>query len=104
LEDLEILCERLKQLREEKDVSLEEVARVTGISKSLMSRYERGLVEPGLKALSKLVKYYNVSLDWLFGFTDKRDPIDITNNPFLGLTDNKKNEALSFIQFLKNKE
>lgn len=103
MDDLDILRERLRQLRIEKDVSLEEVAKTTGISKSLMSRYERGLVEPGLKALSKLVRYYNVSLDYLFGFTDDREPINI-DNPLKGLTEEKKVEAISFIQYLKSKD
>lgn len=103
MEELEILFQRLRQLRNEKDVSLEEVATATGISKSLMSRYERGLVDPGLKPLTKLARYYNVSLDWLFGFTNDRAPIN-TMNPLEGLSETKKVEAISFIQFLKTKE
>lgn len=103
MDELAILRERIKQLRLEKDVSLEEVAKITGISKSLMSRYERGLVEPGLKALDKIIRYYNVSLDWLFGYTDDRGTSS-TANPLSGLSEAKKAEAISFIQFLKTKE
>lgn len=103
MDELKEIGERLKILRSEKDVSLEDVAKITGVSKSLLSKYERGLVDPGLRALSKLVRYYNVSLDWLFGFTEDREPISI-DNPLTGLTDEKKIEAISFIQYLKNKE
>lgn len=103
VDELKEIGEKLKLLRFEKDDSLEDVAKITGISKSLLSKYERGMVDPGLKALSKLVKYYNISLDWLFGFTDNRSPIDIVD-PFSGLPENRKNEAKSFIQFLINEE
>lgn len=55
----------LKDLRLEKGVTLEEVAQSIGSSKSLLSKYERGVHEPGLTPLSNLCAYYNVSLDWL---------------------------------------
>lgn len=103
MDELKELGERLKLLRTERTESLEDVAKITSVSKSLLSKYERGLVDPGLRTLKKLVKYYNVSLDWLFGFTEDREPISI-ENPLLGLTDEKKIEAISFIQYLKNKE
>lgn len=102
MDELKQIGERLRELRLEKDVSLEDVARVTGVSKSLLSKYERGIVDPGLRQLRKLITYYSVSLDWLFGFTEDRKPISI-NDPLRGLTDEKKIEAISFIQYLKNK-
>jgi len=103
MEEIKEIGERLRELRVERNESLEDVAKITGVSKSLLSRYERGLIDPGLKALSKLSKYYSVSLDWLFGFAESKEPISI-NDPLKGLTDEKKIEAISFIQYLKNKE
>ena len=95
--------ERLRELRIEKDLSLDDVARVTGISKSLLSKYERGLVDAGISQIAKLTKYYNVSLDWLLGFTEDRRPIvSYENHPLEELTDENKQEALKFIRFLKN--
>ena len=103
MDELKQIGERLKELRIEKDVSLEDVAKVTGVSKSLLSKYERGIVDPGLRQLRKLITYYNVSLDWLFGFTEDRKPISV-NDPFLGLNDAKKIEVIQFIEFVKSKE
>jgi len=103
MNEIQEIGERLRELRVERNESLEDVARVTGVSKSLLSRYERGLIDPGMKALGKLSKYYSVSLDWLFGFAKSREPINVTN-VLDGLTDEKKVEAISFIQYLKNKE
>lgn len=103
MEEFKIIGERLRELRAEKDESLEDVAKKTKLSKSLLSRYERGLVDPGLKSLTSLVRYFNVSLDWLFGFTEDRKPISV-NDPFLGLNDAKKIEVIQFIEFVKSKE
>jgi len=100
---IEEIGRKLHELRIEKDVSLEDVARETGVSKSLLSRYERGLVDPGLRALSKLTKYYGVSLDWLFGFAKDRTPIN-TDNPLEGLPVQKQLEVIAFIEFIKNRE
>ena len=100
MNEIEELGERLKLLRTEKNESLEDVAKITGVSKSLISKYERGQVDPGLKQLRKLVKYYKVSLEWLFGFAENREPISI-ESPLDGLTDEKKIQAIQFIEFLK---
>ena len=66
--ELENIGGKLKALRKEKDESLEEVANSIGSSKSLLSKYERDLSEPGLRVLKKLADHFNVSLDYLFGF------------------------------------
>ena len=104
-----IIGEKLRLLRTEKKESLEEVARhiemseSKKLSKSLLSRYERGKVDPGVNVLIKLVLYYNVSLDWLFGLTEDRRPIK-GNNPFSELPDEKKDKAMSYIEFLKDSD
>ena len=100
---IEDIGARLKELRKEKDVSLEDVAKAIGTNKSILSKYERGLNDPGLKALSKLAKYFDVSLDWLFGFTEDRRPIN-TDDPLDGLDDVKKAEIISYIEYVKSKE
>lgn len=100
MKEIQEIGERLRMLRIERNESLEDVAKITNVSKSLLSRYERGLIDPGLKALSKLSKYYSVSLDWLFGFAESREPITMAN-ALDGLTDEKKIQAISYIEFLK---
>ncbi|WP_075780204.1 helix-turn-helix domain-containing protein [Marinitoga sp. 1137] len=63
--------ERLKQLREEKGISQRQLARDLNFSSAAVSLYESGQREPTLTALEKLAKYFNVSLDYLIGLTDK---------------------------------
>lgn len=94
---------KLKNLRLEKDVTLEELAQSIGSSRSLLSKYERGASEPGLRQLKKLADFYDVSLDYLFGFTNDKRPIisaERLNELFSALTENKKREAIRYLQFL----
>lgn len=63
---------RLKELRKEKRVTLGEVAEATGISFQAISFYEHGERDASVKSLIKLADYFNVSLDYLVGRSDKR--------------------------------
>lgn len=58
---------RLKMMREQKDISLSQLAEAVGSTKSALSRYENGKMEPGLKILIRLSKYFGVTLDWMAG-------------------------------------
>lgn len=62
---LNMLARNLKHHRLAKSDSLEDVAELTGITKSLLSKYERGVVVPGLEAILKLTRYYKISFDQL---------------------------------------
>ncbi|MBC2727615.1 helix-turn-helix transcriptional regulator [Desulfosporosinus sp.] len=106
MELLENIGVKLKALRKEKDETLEEVANVIGSSKSLLSKYERGVSEPGLRVLKKLADHFNVSLDYLFGFTNDRQPIvtEKIQELFAELDESKKKEALRYLQFLNSPE
>lgn len=71
---------KLKILRTERDMSMEmlvaDLNRIYGLNltKSMISRWERNENDPSLTYASAIVKYFNVSLDWLLGLTDKRTP------------------------------
>lgn len=80
---MEIFAKRLKELRLEKDYSLDMVVYDMGnkfnveITKSHLSRWENNKVEPSIKYAACLAKYYGVSLDYLLGLTDNRIPADL---------------------------
>lgn len=61
---------RLKLLREQKELPLSKLAEDLDTTKSALSRYENGKMEPGLTALIKISEYFNVTLDWLAGNGD----------------------------------
>lgn len=64
---------RIRDLREDSDLTQSEVARYLLCDQSLYSKYERGEREIPLRLFISLARYYNVSLDYLAGLTDKRE-------------------------------
>ena len=62
---------RLKKLRLECGWSQRDVAEKTDISRQLIHSYEHG-TPPGSANLIKLSEVFNVSLDYLTGFTDEK--------------------------------
>ncbi len=65
---------RLKEIREDKDLKQEEVAKALGIKQQQYSEYERGVVLISIEKLDKLADYYDTSIDYLVGRTDERKP------------------------------
>lgn len=58
---------QLRRLRERRRISRRVLAELCGISKSALSRYERGKRVPTLADAAALADFFNVSLDWLCG-------------------------------------
>jgi transcriptional regulator with XRE-family HTH domain len=56
------LATLLKQLREERDITQEQLAFDAGITASALSRIERGLNSPGWMTLKRIVEALDVSL------------------------------------------
>ena len=63
---------RLKDMREDNDLTQAQVAKILMCDQSLYSKYERGEREIPLRLLIVLAEYYNVSLDYLVGRTDNK--------------------------------
>lgn len=59
--------ERLKQLREEKGLTQKQLAEMLNISRSALSLYESGQRQPDLEILSKIARFFNVTVDYLIG-------------------------------------
>lgn len=72
--------ERLRLLRKEKGMTLDELGAVLNMPKSSLSRYENGTADPSIEAVKKIARYFNVSIDWLSGETDVREIIRIPEN------------------------
>ena len=56
---------RLLELREEKHLSQDDIAKVLNVSRQAYSRYERGERELGYKALIELSHFFDVSINYL---------------------------------------
>ena len=65
---------RLKDLREDHDLSQEELAKEVGLTQRSYSYYERGENTVPPEVLSKLADFYGTSVDYLLGRTDQTKP------------------------------
>ena len=95
---------RLKLLREERSMSMNELAKELNSSKSTISRYESGAREPKLAFLQTVARYFNVSIEYVSGETDireeyKDDHADLINK-FCNLTEGQQKIILNKIDEL----
>ncbi len=65
---------RIRDLREDNDLTQKTVAKHLMCDQSLYSKYERGEREMPLKLIVELAQFYNVSVDYLVGITDETAP------------------------------
>ena len=61
---------RIKALREDRDLRQSDVADATGIDQRTLSNYETGKTNPDSFAIIKLAKFFGVSCDYLLGVND----------------------------------
>ena len=62
--------QRLRDLREDADLSQKQIAALLGIQQTVYSRYERGFQTIPLEHLLTLADFYQVSTDYLLGRTN----------------------------------
>lgn len=99
-----VFGKRLKQLRKENNKTQEEVANQTKITRATLSRYEKGEIEPPITTVMDLASFFNVSLDWLAGNSEIKDP-NINSSRLLelynSLSSENKIQVFTFINYLK---
>ena len=69
---MQILADRLKQLRNEKKISQRAIAVDLDMAFVTWQRYEYGKMIPGADILLRIADYFDVSTDYLLGRTDNR--------------------------------
>lgn len=83
MDDIENLGKRLKELREQRELTMDmvvyDVANTYHIefTKGNLSRWENGINYPSLVYAAYLAKYFNVSVDYLIGNTDIKTPVEL---------------------------
>lgn len=63
--------QRLKDLRENNGLQIHDISKILGFEKDTYGKYEREYVIIPIKHLNSLCNYFNISIDYIFGFTDK---------------------------------
>lgn len=66
---------RLKDIREDKDKTQQEIANVLNTTYQYYSAYERGIRDIPTHHIKTLAIYYNISTDYLIGLTDDPKPL-----------------------------
>ena len=61
---------RIRNLREDKDLTQTQLGQLLNCSQRVYSNYERGDIDIPTATLSKLADFHNVSVDYLLGRTD----------------------------------
>ena len=64
--------QRMRDLREDRDLKQRDVAEILGTSQTMYARYERGANELPIRHLLTLCRYYGVSSDYFLGLTDSK--------------------------------
>ena len=64
------MYKRIRDLREDKDLSQKQLAEILNISQSTYSRYESGFLDIPSEILISLSKIYGVTTDYILGLTD----------------------------------
>ena len=81
---------RIKDLREDKDLKQKDLANILDTSQKQYSRWETGEYPIPFEIIIKLAKYYNVSIDYIAGLTNKKGGIgcDIKSEYYISSHDN----------------
>lgn len=69
------MYQRIRDLREDKDLTQQKMGEILSCSQRVYSNYERGELDIPTEILIKLADFHNVSVDYLLNRTDKKDPI-----------------------------
>ena len=90
---------RIKDLREDKDMTQKELAKILGITQATLSDYEVEKTEPKKDIWIKLSDFFNVSIDYLMGTTN-----DPSNDNFTeGMTEEDIKDLKHYRELLKIK-
>lgn len=65
-----LYIERIKQFRQENNITQAQVAKTLGISQQQYFKYEKGINELPIRYLSAICKAYGISADWLLGLSN----------------------------------
>lgn len=110
------LGQRIKELREEKELTQEELGKLISISKASLSKYEADIIQPNNETIVFLANFFNVSTDYLLCRTNVRESVtsmeQFTNNlldsdfarKYVGLTDEQRKVLDTLVETWQNED
>ena len=94
-----ILGKRIKLLREEKEISQLDLAKLLNVNNSTLSQYEAGNRTPSDEIKMKIADYFGVSIDYLLGRTDTSSKLKVSSEEPAS-----KNQPKSLEDYIKEAE
>ncbi len=68
-----MIYHRIRDLREDRDLTQRELGEILNCSQRVYSNYERGDLDIPTDILIKLAKFHNTTTDYILGLTDRRE-------------------------------
>ena len=66
-----MICERIRELRKEKNISQKALGQKIGVSQKAIDYWERGVNEPKASYIVAMAEFFDVSADYLLGITEE---------------------------------
>lgn len=100
------MSERIKNLRAERKMTLEDVAKIVGVGKSTVRKWETGMIANMRRdKIALLAKALGTTPMHLMGWDTPKDEKAAKAKELLSrLSDDKLEEAISFLTYLASKE
>ncbi len=100
---------RLEELRKNKGISQETLAKELNMTQQRISAYEKGKREPDIETLKLFADYFHCTIDYIAGKSDIRNPEELKNIQFAnaggldtkGLDDDDLEELQRQIDYIK---
>lgn len=93
--------DRIKELRKEKNITQEKLAKDLFLSKASISRYESGDQLPEIDMFEKLADYFDVSIDYLVGRTENKTSHKITRDDLPSILNELGFEYLEINEYIE---
>lgn len=65
---------KIREIREDKDLTQKQISKILNCTQQTYSRYETGEITIDIFNLIKLAEFYNTSTDYLLGLTNEKRP------------------------------
>ena len=99
---LKLFAKRLRQLREQHQLSTRALGEIVGTSNATISRYETGERDPDLLIAHNIASYFGVTIEYLCG-EDTDTEIETLIETYTKLSEESKKDAIKYITYLYEK-
>ena len=98
-----MIGERLLDLRKDAGLTQDELAAILKINKHSISSYERGKSEPPDAIKIEIARYFKVSVDYLLGLTENKNPANAELQIPAGFPAKAQESLTDYMEFLKSR-